>query len=154
MNIKRGVRRGVIVLTATWAVFLLLYPLYSRARYSAAVDEKLWDYYDACTAGLENCIASRDRLRNEAFPPHENAYEWFVRPNAGYVWLLFDPARTSDPYLLEFLQADIKPLPVRAYAPAYIAFPVMLILPPVMLYWFLLGIIAVGGWVTRGFKKG
>ena len=139
---------------------MLAYPFYSRRQDLAAVDQKLDAFYRACVdkssardylAETKNCSTSRERLEAEAFPPDTNAYQWFVRPRSGRIWLLFD--ETADQkYMLEFLEADIKK-PQLPYLASSIVFPAAIVLPPLFFYYLLIGGVALVVWIARGFTS-
>lgn len=95
------------------------------------------------------CADGRDKLYKEAFPPELNIFQWSVRPHMGRIWLLGD---RPDPYLIEYLAADVDTgkldLP---RLPASVVFFGAIVLPPVLLYSALMGMVTLTRWIVRGF---
>lgn len=166
VNTRRGIRRICLVLTAIWIMLVLAYPFYSRRQYVATLEERLDAFYQACVdetnetsagdylAERKRCDVSRQRLAIEAFSPEINAYQWFVRPSTGRIWLPFNQ-RTDQRYTLEFLKADIRGFEKLSPQglPASIVFTAALVLPPLFVYYLLIGGIGLVGWISRGFTS-
>lgn len=106
--------------------------------------------------GIKRCSDARNKLYKEVFPSELNSYQWFARPRTGRIWLLGDPHTPQNEHLIEYLAADLNmeklELALQPRLPASIVFPAALILPPVLLYFLLTGVVALMSWIIRGFK--
>jgi hypothetical protein len=101
--------------------------------------------------GLRECPKAKDRLVAEVFPPDLNTYQWFIHPKSGRIFLF---GQRLDRTTLEFLTADLpgwKKLGSRSVIPASIVFPVAVVLPPLFVYFLLIGGTGLVGWIVRGF---
>jgi hypothetical protein len=100
--------------------------------------------------GIKECPKAKDRLVAEVFPPDLNSYQWFVSPRSGRI-LLYGLDNIA------FLTADIKgwnKLGVPSiHFPASIVFTVATVLPPLFIYFLLIGGVGLVGWIARGFTN-